>query len=57
MYFETHINIKNLLKKFANLQKNVHSFSLFEVLYNWVKFRRLNDLRSTLENTKWSSKL
>ena len=48
MYFKTHINIKNIAKKckkfckkIANLQKKLHWFSLFEVLYNWVKFRRL----------------
>ena len=41
MYFETHINIKKIAKKIANLQKKLHCFSLFEVLYNWVKFRRL----------------
>ena len=32
---------KNFTKKNANLQKKLHCFSLYEVLYNWVKFRRL----------------
>ena len=42
MYFKTDINIKKIpkfCKKFS--EKNLHCFSLFEVLYNWVKFRRL----------------
>ena len=45
MYFETHINIKKIPKYWKkNLRickKILHCFSLFEVLYNWVKFRRL----------------
>ena len=37
MYFETH----NSIKKIPKYCKKFHLFSLFEVLYNWVKFRRL----------------
>ena len=40
-YCKTHINIKKIAKKIANLQKKLHSFSLFEVLCSWVKFRHL----------------
>ena len=32
---------KNLQKKLWICEKFLHCFSLFEVLYNWVKFRRL----------------
>ena len=38
MYFETHLKTKKIPKY---CKKNLHCFSLFEVLYNWVKFRRL----------------
>ena len=45
MYFETHINIKKIpkycKKNLRICKKILHCFSLFEVLYNWVKFRRL----------------
>ena len=52
MYFETHIKIKKIPKNSKKLQKimqknlrickkNLHCFSLFEVFYDWVKFRRL----------------
>ena len=49
MYFETHIKIKkvpkyckkNLQKKLRICKRILDCFSLFEVLYNWVKFRRL----------------
>ena len=45
MYFETHIKIKNIpkycKKKLRICKKNLLCFPLFEVLYNWVKFRRL----------------
>ena len=46
MYFETHIENKKLpkycKKNLRICNKFLHCFSLFEVLYNWVKFRRLN---------------
>ena len=45
MYFKTHINIKKIpkfcKKKLRICKKKLHCFSLFGVLYNWVKFRRL----------------
>ena len=44
MYFRTHINIKKIpkyCKKLRICKTILHCFSLFEVLYNWVKFRRL----------------
>ena len=48
MYFETHINIKKIpkyckkiCKKNCEFAKIFYCFSLFEVPYNWVKFRRL----------------
>ena len=49
MYFETHINIKKIpkyCKKFCKkklriCKKILHCFPFIEVLYDWVKFRRL----------------
>ena len=49
MYFKTHSNIKKISKYFKKFckkklricKKNLHYFSLFEVLYNCVKLRRL----------------
>ena len=45
MNFETHINIKKIpkfCKKNLRIRKKIlHCFSLIEILYNWVKFRRL----------------
>ena len=46
MYFETHINIKKIpkiAKKIANLQKKLHCFPLFEVLYDWEKIPTIKD--------------
>ena len=49
MYFITHIKSKKIPKYCKKIckknlricKKNLYCFSLFEVLYNWVKFRRL----------------
>ena len=45
MYFETHITIKKIpkycKKNLRICKKKLHCFSLFQVLYNCVKFRRL----------------
>ena len=57
MYFKAHINIKKIpknCKKNCEFAKKIHCFSLFEVFYNWVKFRRLK-MGDSVYNS-WESK-